>query len=436
MRRLSLIALLLAFGLVVGACGDDGAGTETTGTSAEPITLRVLVHQNPPMVEFMENFNKEFQAANSNIKVDMSVVNAADLATVTQTRLTANDIDVVDIFGFSNAVQSYMADAEPPAWQQLIQAGLLMDITDAAFVGNYDEATITDAGSFDGKVYSVNLGRVSYSGMFVNKDLLAEQGIGIPTTWGELVAACDALTGAGLSCMTLGGADGWPVFVGAYGLLGAMYPDQEALVEGLWTGSITWDDAKSTEMLRRFQVFATDMLEAGVTGLGHDAAPARFLAGDVGFMPTGSWQGPSLEDAPFDWTYLPFPGSDNAAENQYLFGKYDQGWAIAANTPNKDAAIAYLAAFSEPANYEAFANAVGFIPTQPTAELNTKLGAEVAPYLENFRVGYEQYFVAPKGIGQWANASQAALWFYSGDWTDFAALAKQAQIDLQAGLDS
>ena len=36
--------------------------------------------------------------------------------------------------------------------------------------------------------------------------------------------------------MIAGGQDGWPVHVGSYGLLGALYPDQEALVEGLWTG--------------------------------------------------------------------------------------------------------------------------------------------------------------------------------------------------------
>ncbi len=63
----------------------------------------------------------------------------------------------------------------------------------------------------------------------------------------------------------------------------------------------------------------------------------------------------------------------------------------------------YLAAFSDSANYQAFANAVGFIPTQPGATLDTQIGAEVAPYLENFRVGYEQYWVAPKGAGQYAN---------------------------------
>lgn len=403
----------------------------------DDVTLRVLVHQNPPMVEFMEAFNDSFEAANPHVTVDMSVVAPGDLSISTQTRLTAGDIDVIDIFGFSNAAQPYMSGIQPPNWQTLIEAGLLMDLTRQPFVDHYDRATLEDAGSFQGRLYAINLGRVSYSGMFLNLDLFDSVGVGVPTTWGELVAACETFKASGNECMTLGGGDGWPIFVGAYGLLGAMYPDQEALVEGLWTGDITWDDERSTEMLRRMQVFTTEMLEDGVSGLSHDAAPARFAAGDVAMMPTGVWQAPALDDVAFDWTYIPFPGSDNPEDNQYLFGKYDQGWAIAAETPHPEESLAYLAAFSEPDNYQAFANAVGFIPTQPTAGLNTKLGAEVAPYLANYRVGFEQYWAAPAGAGQWANASQAPAWFAPfNEWTDAAALAAQAQADLQAGLDA
>ncbi len=461
-----LLSLLAILSLVLVACGgseepEPAAETNTEETvqeetaeepaeeaaeepaeeaaeEAEPVTLRVLIHQNPPMVEFMEAFNAEFEAAYPNVTVDMSVVNANDLSTVTQTRLTANDIDVIDIFGFANPVQDYMGDATPPNWQTLIEAGLLMDLTDQPFVSNYDEATIRDAGSYNGQVYSINLGRVTYSGMFVNTTLLEENGVEIPTTWSELVAACETITEADLSCMTVGGADGWPVFVGSYGLLGAMFPDQEALVEGLWTGDIKWNEGQALELWNRYQIYAQEMLEEGVTGISHDAGPARFAAGDVAFMPTGNWQGPSVVDAApeFEWTYLPFPGSDNPEDNQYLFGKYDQGWAIAADSPNQEAALNYLAMFSDPDNYQAFIDAVGFIPTQPTAQLEGKLGEAVAPYLENFRVGFEQFWVEPQGAGQWANGSQGSAWFVPfNEWEDPVALANQAQADLQAALD-
>jgi raffinose/stachyose/melibiose transport system substrate-binding protein len=259
----------------------------------------------------------------------------------------------------------------------------------------------------------------------------------VPTTWSELVAACDTFKAANIPCMTAGGKDGWPIFVGAYGLLGASYPDQAGLVEGLWTGTIKWNDAKSLEMWKKMQIYARDWMEPGAVGIPNDGAPGRFASGEVAMLPGGSWMGSAIDTAAptFKWGYIPFPGSDNPEDNKYLFGKYDQGWAVAAKTPNKDAAMKYLTEFSAPENYNAFANAVGFIPTQPTAKLTTTIGQEVAPYLANFRVGYEQYWVAPKGAGEFANP-WATYFKPFGTYDDPQALADKVQADLQSGLDA
>jgi raffinose/stachyose/melibiose transport system substrate-binding protein len=437
------MVVIIVLSMIVSACTatTTQAPSDTQATqppaASEKVTLKVLVHQNPPMVAFMEAFNKKFQEKYPNITVDMSVVNANDLSTVTQTRLAANDVDVVDMFGFANAVQPYMKMADSPNWQQLIEAGLLMDLSDQAFIKNYDAATINDAGSYNGKVYEINLGRVSYSGVYYNKDLFTANNVKVPTTWPELVTACEAFKNVNIPCMTAGGKDGWPIFVGAYGLIGAMYPDQAALVEGLWTGSTKWNDTKALEMWTKMQVYARDMMESGASGIGGDAAPGRFASGAVAMFPGGTWYAPAIDEAKpsFQWGYIPFPGSDNADDNKYLFGKYDQGWAVAANTPNKDASLNYLAEFSDPANYQAFVDAVGFIPTQPTAKLNTSIGAEVAPYLANFRVGFEQYWIAPKGAGQFANP-WASYFKPFGTYEDPMGLADKVQADLQSGLDA
>lgn len=405
--------------------------------AAEKVTLKVLIHQNPPMVEFMEAFNKAFTEKHPNITVDLAVVNANDLSTVTQTRLTANDVDVVDMFGFANAAQPYMKNVDPPNWQTLIEAGYLLDITDQPFVKYFDEPTIKDAGSYNGKVYQVNLGRVSYSGIYYNKDLFTANNVKVPTTWDELVTACETFAAADIPCMTAGGKDGWPIFVGAYGLTGSLYPDQLALVEGLWTGTIKWNDAKAIEMWEKMKVYAQNMMESGASGIAGDAAPGRFASGAVAMFPGGTWYASAIESAEpaFQWGYIPFPGSDNADDNKYLFGKYDQGWVIAAKSPNTEAALLYVSEFSEPTNYQAFVNAVGFIPTQPTAKLDTQIGQEVAAYLANFRVGLEQYWVAPKGAGQYANP-WASYFKPFGTYDDPVELADKVQADLQSGLDA
>jgi raffinose/stachyose/melibiose transport system substrate-binding protein len=438
-----LIVALMLLSMLLSACGSPAtpapAGEEgpQAPAAAEKVTLRVLVHQNPPMVAFMEAFNQKFSEKYPNVTVDMSVVNANDLSTVTQTRLTANDVDVVDMFGFANAAQPYMKNADPPNWQTLIDAGYLLDISDQPFVKNYYEAAIKDAGTYNGKVYQVNLGGVSYSGIYYNKNLFEEYGVTVPTTWSELVAACETFAAADIPCMTAGGKDGWPIFVGAYGLIGSIYPDQAALVEGLWTGSIKWNDAKSMEMWDKMKVYAQEMMEPGASGIAGDAAPGRFASGAVAMFSGGTWYAAAIDAAEpdFEWGYMPWPGSDNAEDNKYIFGKYDQGWVIAANSPNKDTALQYVAEFSDPANYQEWVNAVGFIPTQPGATLDTQIGKEVSPFLDNFRVGYEQYWVAPKGAGQYANP-YASYFKPFGEFDDATELANKVQEDLQSGLDA
>jgi raffinose/stachyose/melibiose transport system substrate-binding protein len=436
MKRWLLSALVLAL-ILLPVSLFAGGQKEGGGSSGGKVTLRLLIHQNPPLVDYIDAFNKKFEAQNPTITVDTSIVKSDELATATQTRLTANDVDVIDMFGFAQGVQPYMKNVDKPNWQTLIEAGLLMDLTGQPFIKDYDPAAIDQAGTFGGKVYEINTGRYVYSGVFYNKDLFAKYNLQVPTTWSQLISVANTFKKAGIPAMTSGGKDGWPVLVAGYGILLSEYPDQAALVKGLWTGSIKWNDAKSIEMWTRMKTVAQDMIEQGASGLAYDAAPGRFASGAVAMYPAGTWDAPAIEKANpnLHFGYFPMPGSDNAADNQYVSGKYDVGWVVAAKTPNKDAAMAWLSYFSDPANYQDYVNAVGILPTEPTATLNTTLGKDIAPYLKNFRLGYEQLWVGPKGAGQWAQPN-ASFFKPFNQWDDPTKLGNQAQSDLQAGFNA
>jgi raffinose/stachyose/melibiose transport system substrate-binding protein len=410
---------------------------DASAPALAPTTLRVLVHQNPPFTDYMAKFNEQFQAAHPGVTVDMSIVAPNELATATQTRLAANDVDVVDIFAFSNAVQPYMTGATPPIWQTIVDAGQLLDITDQPFVANYDPAATAAAGTYNDKVYAVNLGRVGFSGLYVNTDLFAANNVAIPTTWDELVAACQTFTAANVPCITAGGQDGWPIFVTGYGIVGNAFPDAAAYVQGLWDGSIKWNDEANLAMWEQLRILAQQMIEPGATGITGDGAPGRFATGEVAMLSGFTWLAPAIEAAQpaFEWQWIPFPASNDAAQNNQVFGKYDQGWGINANTANKDAALAYLAEFSDPANYQEFVTAVGVIPTQPTATLDTQLGHDIAPFLDQFQIGFELDWVAPTGAGQYA-VPWASFFTPFGTFETAQEAADAAQADLQAGLDA
>ena len=72
------ISVILLLSMLLAACGGAAEPTprrhapaagETPAApapaAAEPVTLRLLVHQNPPMVEFMQSFNDKFTAKQS-----------------------------------------------------------------------------------------------------------------------------------------------------------------------------------------------------------------------------------------------------------------------------------------------------------------------------------------------------------------------------------
>ena len=143
------------------------------------------------------------------------------------------------------------------------------------------------------------------------------------------------------------------------------------------------------------------------------------------------------DNAAFGWEYIPFPGSDDAADNQTLFGKDDMSFAVAADTPVADIAHAYLAAFSEPDNYNAFANATNYLPTQPTAALESALGTSIAPILQagNFAIGFEQLFVGPKGAASGPTPRTVRCGCTTATSATRLEAAHQAQADLAAGLD-
>lgn len=383
----------------------------------------------------MTALNQKFTEKYPNIKVDMAVeMSDENFLQVTQTRLTANDVDVVDIEGFQNRVMDYMTNVEKPRWQKYIEAGLLLDITNEPFVKNYDVNSIADAASFNGKVYQINTGRYVLTGVFYNKDLFSKYNVSLPTTWDEFIAACEVFQSHDIPCMTSGGKDIWPVQVSGYGILLSLFPDQASLVKNLWTGSAKYNDSNMMTFWERGKQLL-DYMEPGVSGVDFTSAPGRFAAGKVAMYPAGSWDAPTIESANPDlnFGYFPMPGNDDPEQNKFMGGKYDVGFAIAAKSPNTEAALKYLDFFSQPENYQAYVNAVGIIPTQSTATLDTKLGKEVQPYLKNFKVAFELLWIAPKGSGQYAFPG-IANYAPFGPFSEATELANQAQTDLEAGL--
>lgn len=95
--------------------------------------------------------------------------------------------------------------------QDMIAAGQLMDLTDKiSDTVKTQMAASLDSATYDGKIYGVPT-TVQPGGIWYSKDLFAQAGITeAPTTWEELMDACQKLKDAGIDPIAVGAKDAWP----------------------------------------------------------------------------------------------------------------------------------------------------------------------------------------------------------------------------------
>ena len=168
------IALLLALVMMLGlvACGGSG--------SNDKVTLNVVAAQyGGQTADWWKTFEADFEKAYSNIDLVVDVPSWNDIYTVVNTRIANNEApDILNIDVFAD----YQAD------------GLLLPVSDwcsdetyAKFYPQFLEQSIVD-----GTVWAVP-DLASARALYYNADILAAAGVEVPTTWGELKAACEAI---------------------------------------------------------------------------------------------------------------------------------------------------------------------------------------------------------------------------------------------------
>lgn len=93
--------------------------------------------------------------------------------------------------------------------EELIEAGLLRDLTDVATRENWKEivkpASLLDSCTVDGKVYCAPVNIHSWQWLWLSNAAFETAGVPVPKSWDEFVAAAPALEKAGIVPLALGG---------------------------------------------------------------------------------------------------------------------------------------------------------------------------------------------------------------------------------------
>ncbi len=204
MKRLTLLGLMLALVLLVGACGgddDDEAGGTTAGeTTAEEAVSGSIAYTGV----WTGDEQRFFQAV-----IDAFEEKNPD-ATVTYTAGGDNIVTVL-----STAVEG----GNPPEMASLAQPGVVADFAERGALQSLDFVSdaitenfgqsILDVGSVDGTPYGLLFKAANKSTVWYNVGAFEEAGVDPPESWDDLLAAADTINQSGLPAYSIGGADGW-----------------------------------------------------------------------------------------------------------------------------------------------------------------------------------------------------------------------------------
>jgi maltose-binding protein MalE len=353
--RWRLLAVIAVFALIAAACGDDD-GDATTTTAADTDlsgqTLEVFAVWAADSAEG-QNFQMVIDKFEADTGADVTYTGVStDAATVLSTRVEGgNPPDVAFL-------------PQPGLMVGLAGRDALVDI--APHVGDLVDANYAevwrDLGSVDGTLYGVWFKGANKSTVWYDINAFAAAGVEPPTTWDEWVTANQTLLDAGISPISVGGADGWTMsdwFENAY----IRVAGQENY-DALYSGELSWEDQTVKDTLTALgEVLTEDFMNGGSenalqTGFA-DSVTDVFAAGEAAIVYEGDFVagvilGETDAAAGTDFNFFDFPSIDGSSPS--VIGGGDV--AVAFN--DSDATVAFLRYLAGPDSAEIWAAQGGF----------------------------------------------------------------------------
>jgi raffinose/stachyose/melibiose transport system substrate-binding protein len=183
--RRSIVALGaggLALSLALAGCsaGDDSG-------SDGGVELTFLVDNGDATVGTAEALAEAFTAENPDITIEVETrPQGADGDNVVKTRLSTGEM--ADLFQYNSG----------SLLQALNPDQTLVNLADQEYVDKFDENFVASVSTENG-VYGVPMGQSMAGAVLYNKDIYAELGLEIPTTWDEFIANSEAIKAAGVA---------------------------------------------------------------------------------------------------------------------------------------------------------------------------------------------------------------------------------------------
>ncbi len=259
--------------------------------------------------------------------------------------------------------------------KDLVDAGLVADLTDLWNKHPEFPQGLRDAMSFNGKAYALPY-VVEYWGIWYNKDIFAKYNLKVPTTWDEFLQVCATLKKNGVTPMVQSVKSGWTTFI----LFEEMVARQDPqLYVDLCEGRVKYSDPR---VKKAFSVWA-DLINKGYftdpsTDFFADA-PRLFNQGKVAMIPAGSWYMTTLtgNGVPEDKLDIFIMPPVNPAAGKVVIQE-SSPILISAKAPHLAAAKKVAEWWMSPEANGAYAKLVNQYPANPKADTSYLPAVKVA----------------------------------------------------------
>ncbi|GAA1504856.1 raffinose/stachyose/melibiose transport system substrate-binding protein [Agromyces terreus] len=410
-RATKLVPLIAAIGVTAFALTGCSAGGSSEGGTTAPDKFSYLSFAENTSIQDTLTALSTGECSAENEALPLDITTQPQASYDQQLQLLAGQDALPVLFASGNT---------PQVAKDLNTGGKLVDVEQALADLDKSDAIIPAAQStidalYDGEQYVLPT-EFNVEGIWYNKQLFAENGIEVPTTWDELVAAAEKLNAAGVIPFSADGQDGWPLtrLVGNY-IFRDLGPDALQKVADGEAKLTDPEYVKAAEAVA--DLGAKGYFGPSVTSIDYMTAMNQFLTGQAGMFYMGSWALANFNDPAQNQIgaenvgFIPFPTVEGGAGSaDQLAANVGVPLALSKSTYSDDVA-SWLGCFADNFGSSSLQNQgviTGFKVNTPvedlpplTQEVQTQIDATTQSVL-----WFEALFNAKAATTSQTNASQ------------------------------
>ncbi len=328
------VALALA-GCAPGSGGDDNVLRIAMGSPGEA------------QIRVWDAVADQFMEDHPDLKVEMNY----------------QDDDLYQTIGLPNLLNGRNAPDIYFEWagsrlEQRYQDGFAADLSDAVqngpIAGLFDD-DVFESVTIDGEVVMIPHSADVTNVLWYNKALLADAGVTPPTTWDELLDACDTLNAAGIIPIASGNKDLWAA--GNW----LAHLTSRVVGEDVYEQTLSGEAQFSTPEWEKAFGYVKDLADHkcvndSANAIDDNEGAQLFFQGKAAMHAIGSWLVSwAIDEAPdLDFDYVNLPAMPEGAGDQGSVIGVVTGYVVNAKSTKQDAAAEFLALLNSPENVKEF----------------------------------------------------------------------------------